>query len=513
MRMPRLSGLLLLLCGLAATGGCGSGSAGIECSPACPSGLSCTAAGCVPDQVAGVDLSVVAPPDQGGCSPACSGATPFCEGGLCVACVGDSSCPAGQVCRTLGKVKACLAGCADDSRCAGLGMGANLRCCSGACVDVTSDPSNCGACGAPCSSSNAIDSCVSGSCVTSGCRAGFGDCNHDPGDGCEVNLGHDPANCGACGTTCHADHASTGCSLGCYLHACDFGWDDCNQTAADGCEMNVLSDPKNCGGCGQSCPAVPNATAGCDQANCRLDSCNVGFADCNGQVADGCEVPTSTDTNNCGSCGKVCPPMQVCVNGGCTCKQCNIPNARTKCNGLQCVFDRCVAGFGDCNHNLVDGCELDLSRDPNNCGACANVCPIDAPHCFAGACQAQPPGVLLGTINGQDYYKVQVMGAMTDTNVAKACMDSGFNVPCQAQPGCMYNDKVCVPTQENSCGNPMLVLAKTLCAAQPPQCPALYGCYQYMGHNWNGDSACGAEMNSWCSAGNGQMNKFAVCVF
>jgi hypothetical protein len=39
-------------------------------------------------------------------------------------------------------------------------------------------------------------------------------------------------------------------------------------------------------------------------------ACNVGFADCDGNPANGCEVNTRTDVNNCGGCGN--RPIEVC---------------------------------------------------------------------------------------------------------------------------------------------------------------------------------------------------------
>jgi hypothetical protein len=48
-----------------------------------------------------------------------------------------------------------------------------------------------------------------------------------------------------------------------------------------------------------------------------VTSCNVGFANCNGTVNDGCETSTSNDTSNCGACGTVCAVGQSCVNGHC----------------------------------------------------------------------------------------------------------------------------------------------------------------------------------------------------
>ena len=51
-----------------------------------------------------------------------------------------------------------------------------------------------------------------------------------------------------------------------------------------------------------------------------------------------------------------------------------------------------------------------------------------------------------------------------------------------------------------------------VCGQQPSGCPALYGAFQYMGHKWQNDDACGAEQGQWCVSGRGVMNKYALCI-
>jgi hypothetical protein len=48
----------------------------------------------------------------------------------------------------------------------------------------------------------------------------------------------------------------------------------------------------------------------------------------------------------------------------------------------------CDAGFGDCDGNAANGCEVDLTQRPGHCGACGNACslPNATPVCAAGAC-------------------------------------------------------------------------------------------------------------------------------
>ena len=73
-------------------------------------------------------------------------------------------------------------------------------CCGSQCIDVTSDPNNCGGCDVVCPSGGA---CVNGSCAGCGpsgnaCDTGQMCCGSN---GCK-SLDSDVNNCGACGTVC-----------------------------------------------------------------------------------------------------------------------------------------------------------------------------------------------------------------------------------------------------------------------------------------------------------------------
>ena len=101
--------------------------------------------------------------------------------------------------------------------------------------------------------------------------------------------------------------------------------------------------------------------------------CTGFYADCDGDPDNGCETNTGIDPANCGSCANVCDflnAVEACVDG-------------------QCVIDDCEDNFGDCDGNPLNGCEVDLTTDTDNCGLCGNTC--DAPHstmaCVDGFCE------------------------------------------------------------------------------------------------------------------------------
>jgi hypothetical protein len=385
---------------------------------------------------------LAAPGDQAtsGCSPKCSGLTPKCNAtNHCVGCLADGDCAMGTYCKiTSDAVANCVPGCQSDNNCAPA-----QKCCGNQCTDPMTDARNCGGCGMACSGNHAAATCAAGQCAPGKCDTGWGDCNKDPKDGCEANLHADANNCTACGAVCDIKNAYSGCADGCYPAACKWGFDDCNMNPMDGCETSVLADPKNCGSCGKSCALLANAMAGCVNGNCVLSSCTLGYADCDKMAANGCEVKTSTDVNNCGACGNVCAQGNICVGGGCTCPMCNIPNASAKCVNNMCVFDKCNPGFGDCNNNTADGCEVNLNTSKTNCGACNNVCPLNLPSCNNGQCSQVSIFGPMHTFVGMttDFYCSTGQGSCSLGNAATDadyfCKHFYNNMNCTVQQGYM----------------------------------------------------------------------------
>jgi hypothetical protein len=245
--------------------------------------------------------------------------------------------------------------------------------CGDTCVPVNDVTWGCASdsCGPACTVKHGSPKCSNGACKVDHCDEGWGDCDALGENGCETDL-HTLGNCGACGKQCVISHGSGSCATGaCLVLTCENGFVDCNADPADGCDGDLKS-PENCGQCGHKCEVTGGGTPSCTAGVCGISSCPWGFGDCNADLSDGCETPTTT-VDNCGTCGG----------------KCQAPHAVSSCIEGACAIDHCEAAFGDCDANPATGCEIDLSVNPANCGACNAPC--DAAHasnpaCVAGGC-------------------------------------------------------------------------------------------------------------------------------
>jgi hypothetical protein len=102
-------------------------------------------------------------------------------------------------------------------------LGLASTCCNGQCVDITSDPNNCGGCGNP-------------SCGTQSCCAG----------NCVDTMGSDTSNCGGCGIPCNGICSNGTCQTqggSCTLDKGSCSHSPCTTGGAltDGCDPEYVT--------------------------------------------------------------------------------------------------------------------------------------------------------------------------------------------------------------------------------------------------------------------------------
>ncbi len=286
-------------------------------------------------------------------------------------------------------------------------------------IDLSNDPENCGACGHKCPTdswrSNELHAmwvCVEGTCQMQCSTEFFGECNGHIEDGCETSLTTN-TNCGTCGNAC----ANGAVCRGGTCETCKPG-----EVYCDGICTNLTSNDYACGACDNWCnfwpppgaPAPPkNMKYGCVDSTCDQLKCNSPWTNCNGDLEDGCEVDLTKDPKNCGRCGDACAAGEVCVGGTCQCDRgpdgcgclddfesdvlncggCGVmclarPHSKPICKFGKCGME-CEKAYADCNLDVADGCEVNLEKDPQHCGACGVTCETGQ-ACTNGACATEP---------------------------------------------------------------------------------------------------------------------------
>ncbi|MCC6214526.1 MAG: formylglycine-generating enzyme family protein, partial [Polyangiaceae bacterium] len=186
----------------------------------------------------------------------------------------------------------------------------------------------------------------------------------------------------SCGTTCgnrvacSTTNGTATCASGTCGINCSSGYGNCDGDASNGCEVNLNSAAS----CGTTCGnrvmcSTTNGTATCASGACGI-TCSSGYGNCDGNASNGCEVNTNTNASHCGSCNSPCttPPSATCVNastrrtyppsGTCSAGTCAFTPTDTvcpsgTCSGGACVATSCVtsgAGLTDCGSGNDQDC-------------------------------------------------------------------------------------------------------------------------------------------------------------
>jgi hypothetical protein len=240
--------------------------------------------------------------------------------------------------------------------------------CGGVCRDQNDPRYGCGptACSA-CSGAN-VDAfgCEVGKCKIARCAAGFDDCDKDPSNGCEADLGL-PMHCGSCTTDCTA--MGKVCSS---QHQCASGCSG-TETNCSGACVNLDNNTEHCGKCDVQCPRL-NAVPTCMNQQCSF-TCMPGYVHCNPSVTTGCEQ--NEDNTHCGPGCKDCTGAFSGIH------------EQGVCNAGLCAPNGCEANWYDCDNDPLNanGCEsnapcaTDAGSDAVLCRGYNATCNSSNPDC------------------------------------------------------------------------------------------------------------------------------------
>jgi hypothetical protein len=321
---------------------------------------------------------------QGVCSLSCQTGFVNCSGSCTDPSSSRAHCGASGDCTNTGAGNSAGMACAPGNICADgscvLSCPAGSAPCGGRCVDPRTDNAYCGASG-DCTNLGAGNSagtacgvgspCVAGVCQVV-CNGAQTSCNNacvdfttDPNNcgGCSVNGDHD-CNNNATGGTCRNFGFGF---IRCGGATCNEGYASCDFDEQDGCESNIATDPKNCGGCQRACHHFAVATPSsptCASSACTVTTCTSGFDNCDSDANNGCEANLHGDIDRCGNCATNCGANQVCASDACQPLSCSAAEASASTPGTQYI-----AGHWNLNGTVgavADGTTVAATRGAAN---------------------------------------------------------------------------------------------------------------------------------------------------
>ncbi len=169
-----------------------------------------------------------------------------------------------------------------------------------------------------------------------------------------------------------------GCALGA-TELCNRFDDDCDLMIDEG--VNTTTDVENCGSCGHRC-SYAHAFGDCQASTCAMGACQVGYYDINASNTDGCEyhcIPTGAEVcdrrdNNCdGNIDEGFVFATDPMNCGICGRVCNLAHATSSCTSSMCTIGICAMGFVDRDGVAANGCEYSCTPSASGVEMCNRV--------------------------------------------------------------------------------------------------------------------------------------------
>ncbi|MBI5502632.1 MAG: SUMF1/EgtB/PvdO family nonheme iron enzyme [Deltaproteobacteria bacterium] len=398
-----------------------------------------------------------------------------------------------------------VSGPCDPATCSGSGCDSSCNrrdddcnCTPDDCVDMTSDPDNCGDCGIRCLYPNADGVCTDSACEMGACHCGYWDVNLSPVDGCEYECG--PADCSTppaetcnsldddCDGTIDQGDPGGGGPCGTAEGECELGVERCVAGRVE-CVGSHAPVPESCNDLDDDCDGATDeddpeggvacglTTGECEQG---LTHCVAGTVECSGAVEPTLEACNGRDDDCDGAIDDspavtiLCtpPPLGICVAGTPVCiggvEVCDgaAPGEPERCDGLD----------NDCNGSTDEGLSRSCGSDIGDCVAGTETCAGGT----WGACTGAT-GPATETCNGRD----DDCNGVTDQMTRSCGSDTGE---------CSFGSQLCVTGAWGACNGG--VTARTeVCDGLDNDCDGATD-----EGNPGGGAACGMDTGE-CSPG------------
>ena len=269
--------------------------------------------------------------------------------------------------------------------------GSAMVCCAGTCVDTNSDAYHCGKCWNQCRNHEVCDS---GSCKSPSAKTCSPACDSNRrccGETC-IDVLTDPKDCGTCGVACPDGIACVDgkcdvkptcqCSDG---KVCDENGDCVVKCGSSLCRPDesccgntctTLDTVKHCGSCDNACQGnAPFCQYGACADKCSPQTCEAQSAQC-GTVNDGCG-----NALDCGSCADA----KVCTSNQCVDPPCSPTTCATKGKNCGTIDDGCggklncgsCSGAKECKNNVCTNPECKpktCAEQGKKCGSISDGC-------------------------------------------------------------------------------------------------------------------------------------------